>query len=305
MRAAGRDRAAASPSSPCTSDVHTVWEGAIGERSRHDSRPRGRGRSRRESALWCRTFKPGDRVIVPAITPDWGSPGGAGGLLPCTPAACWRAGNSPTSRTACLASSSTSTRPTRNLALLPDGHGSRPRRCMLSDMVPTGFHGVELADVQLRRQRVRHRHRPGGPDGRGGRCAAGRGAAVRRGLPSRLRRGGQGHTARRRSSTISDGDIAEQILDMTHGQGVDQRHRRRRRQRHLCITAVRMLKPGGIIGNVNYLGSGDYVQHAPGGVGLRHGPQDHRRRPDARRTAAHGEAGRADGDGPAGPPRRC
>lgn len=33
--------------SPCTSDVHTVWEGAIGERARYDFGPRGRRRSRR------------------------------------------------------------------------------------------------------------------------------------------------------------------------------------------------------------------------------------------------------------------
>ena len=35
-----------------------------------------------------------------------------------------------------------------NLALLPEGM-DLGAACMLSDMVPTGFHGVELADVQF------------------------------------------------------------------------------------------------------------------------------------------------------------
>ena len=35
-----------------------------------------------------------------------------------------------------------------NLAFLPDSI-SPEEACMLSDMVPTGFHGVELADVQF------------------------------------------------------------------------------------------------------------------------------------------------------------
>ena len=35
-----------------------------------------------------------------------------------------------------------------NLALIPEGV-SIEEACMLSDMVPTGFHGVELADVQF------------------------------------------------------------------------------------------------------------------------------------------------------------
>lgn len=34
-----------------------------------------------------------------------------------------------------------------NLGLLPDGLDPAPA-VMLSDMVPTGFHGAELADVQ-------------------------------------------------------------------------------------------------------------------------------------------------------------
>ncbi|WP_300998986.1 alcohol dehydrogenase catalytic domain-containing protein [Methanoculleus sp.] len=55
---------------PCTSDVHTVWERAIGER--HDLIL---GHETLgvvdEVGSEVRDFRPGDRVIVPAITPDW------------------------------------------------------------------------------------------------------------------------------------------------------------------------------------------------------------------------------------------
>jgi len=55
-----------------------------------------------------------------------------------------------------------------------------------------------------------------------------------------------------------EGDIVEQILDKTHGRGVDKvivaggDHR-------TFIDAVTICKPGGYIGNVNYLGSGEHV----------------------------------------------
>ena len=57
---------------PCTSDVHTVWEGAIGERSDMILGHEAAGEVVEVGSL-VKDFKPGDRVIVPAITPDWGS----------------------------------------------------------------------------------------------------------------------------------------------------------------------------------------------------------------------------------------
>ena len=56
----------------CTSDVHTVWEGAVGERHNlilgHECCAEVV-----EVGSEVRDFKPGDRVLVPAITPDWSS----------------------------------------------------------------------------------------------------------------------------------------------------------------------------------------------------------------------------------------
>ena len=56
----------------CTSDVHTLWEGAIGERHNmilgHECCAQVV-----EVGSMVKDFKPGDRVLVPAITPDWNS----------------------------------------------------------------------------------------------------------------------------------------------------------------------------------------------------------------------------------------
>ena len=52
----------------CTSDVHTVWEGAVGDRHNLIL-----GHECCAEVVLVRDFKPGDRVLVPAITPDWSS----------------------------------------------------------------------------------------------------------------------------------------------------------------------------------------------------------------------------------------
>ena len=56
----------------CTSDVHTLWEGAIGDRHNmilgHECCAEVV-----EVGSLVKDFKPGDRVLVPAITPDWNS----------------------------------------------------------------------------------------------------------------------------------------------------------------------------------------------------------------------------------------
>ena len=71
--------------------------------------------------------------------------------------------------------------------------------------------------------------------------------------------------------SYKDGSISEQVLKLTGGKGVDA----------VCIAggncstfeeAVKALKPGGKIGNVNYLGSGEFVTipRIEWGVGMGH-----------------------------------
>lgn len=63
---------------PCTSDVHTVWEGAVGERSDMILGHECCGEIVEVGEL-VKDFKAGDRVLVPAITPDWNSLEAQGG----------------------------------------------------------------------------------------------------------------------------------------------------------------------------------------------------------------------------------
>ena len=56
-----------------------------------------------------------------------------------------------------------------------------------------------------------------------------------------------------------EGDIVDQIMDKTDGKGVD-RVVIAGGDVDTMIQAVTILKPGGRIGNVNYLGAGDYVR---------------------------------------------
>ena len=71
--------------------------------------------------------------------------------------------------------------------------------------------------------------------------------------------------------SYKNGDLAEQILDRTKGKGVDK----------VVVAggtadtfdaAIRMVKPGGIIANVNYLGEGDFVKipRTEWGCGMAH-----------------------------------
>lgn len=241
--------------SPCTSDIHTVWEGAIGERTDMILGHEAVGEIVEVGSL-VKTLKPGDRVIVPAITPDWGSLEAqagysmhSGGML-----AGWKFSNF---KDGVFAEYFHVNEADANLARLPE-QLDPASAVMLSDMVPTGFHGVELADVQF-----------GdtvcvvgiGPVG----LMAVAGAALRG--ASRLFAVGSRpvcvEAAKAYGATdiinYREGDIVQQILDQTHGKGVD-RVILAGGDNDTFRQAVEMVKPCGCIGNVNYLGSGDYVR---------------------------------------------
>lgn len=253
--------------SPCTSDVHTVWEGAIGERSDMILGHEAVGEVVEVGSL-VKEFKPGDRVIVPAITPDWGalaSQGGyamhSGGML-----AGWKFSNF---KDGVFAEFFHVNEADANLAILPDDIDVAAAS-MLCDMVPTGFHGVELADVQFGDDVCVIGIGPVGLMAVAG--AALRGASNLYAVGSRKK---CTEVAREYGATdiinYREGSIVEQIMEKTHGKGVD-RVVIAGGNVDTMIEAVTMLKPGGRIGNVNYLGSGDYVKipRAEWGCGMGH-----------------------------------
>lgn len=238
---------------PCTSDVHTVWAGALGDRHEMILGHEAVGEVVGVGSL-VKDFKAGDKVLVPAITPDWNSleaQGGyqmhSGGML-----AGWKFSNF---KDGVFGEFFHVNDADGNLALLPEGM-DYASACMLSDMVPTGFHGVELADIQFGDKVVVVGIGPVGLMAVAG--AAIRGASEIYAVGSRpncvalAKEFGATHIV-----NYHDGDIADQVLAKTGGvdrvviAGGDV---------DTFAQAVRMLKPGGKIGNVNYLGEGDYIK---------------------------------------------
>ena len=253
--------------SPCTSDVHTVWAGAIGDRRDMILGHEAVGIVEQVGEL-VRDFKPGDRVVVPAITPDWDSleaQGGysmhSGGML-----AGWKFSNFKDGVFAELFHVNDAD---GNLAHLPDSIDDKTA-VMLCDMVPTGFHGVELADIQFGDKVLVIGIGPVGLMAVAG--AAIRGASEIYAVGSRpncielAKEFGATHIINYRNGSIED-----QVAELTNGRGVD-RVVIAGGDNDTFITAIRVLKPGGKIGNVNYLGEGDYVRipRAEWGCGMGH-----------------------------------
>lgn len=239
----------------CSSDVHTLWEGAIGDRHNmilgHECCAEVV-----EVGEMVKDFKPGDKVLVPAITPDWNSLAAqagwqqhSGGML-----GGWKFSNY---KDGVFADFFHVNDADGNLALLPEGIDPVDAT-ILSDMVPTGLHAVEQADVQFGDTVLVIGIGPVG-------LMAVRGCALRG--ASRIIAVGTRPICRQVAKdygadefiSYKDGPISDQILKMTNGQGVDR----------VCIAggtvdtfaeAVKCLRAGGRIGNVNYLGKGDFIK---------------------------------------------
>jgi threonine dehydrogenase-like Zn-dependent dehydrogenase len=252
---------------PCTSDVHTVWEGAIGERHDMILGHEGVGEVVETGAL-VKDFKPGDKVIIPAITPDWNSVEAqagyamhSGGML-----AGWKFSNI---KDGLFADFFHVNDADGNMALLPEGM-DLAAAAMLSDMTPTGLHGAELADIQFGDKVVVIGIGPVG-------LMAVAGAAIR-GASEIYAVGSRPNCVKVAKEfgasqiiNYKQGDIVEQVLALTKGKGVE-RVIIAGGNNDTFDQAIRMLQPGGVIGNVNYLGEGDWVKipRTAWGVGMGH-----------------------------------
>ncbi len=241
--------------SPCTSDIHTVFAGALGERKDLILGHEAAGVIVEVGEL-VRDFKVGDKVIVPAITPDWSRTEAqnyysmhSGGML-----AGWKFSNI---KDGVFAEKFHVNDADGNLAHLPENM-SIEAAVMLSDMTPTGVHGVELAGLKFG-DTV---------------CVIGIGpvglmsvaAAAIRGASTIISVGSRENCVNLAKEfgancniNYRDGNIADQVLKLTDGKGVD-RVVIAGGDNDTFIDAIKMLKPGGKIGNVNYLGEGDYVR---------------------------------------------
>ena len=251
----------------CTSDVHTLWEGAIGDRHNMILGHEACGEVVKVGSL-VKDFKSGDRVLIPAITPDWNSLEAqagysmhSGGML-CG----WKFSNF---KDGVFSEFFHVNDADGNLALLPSNIDPVDA-CMLSDMVPTGFHGVELADVQFGDSVLVIGIGPVGLMSVAGASLRGASRIIAVGTRPLCVEAAKKYGA---TDFISykNGPIDEQVMKLTGGKGVDKVVI----AGGDCTTfdpAIKCLKPGGKIGNVNYLGSGQYVNipRVEWGVGMGH-----------------------------------
>ena len=250
----------------CTSDIHTI-AGAIGERTDMILGHEVCAEVHEVGSL-VKDFKKGDKVLVTAITPDWSTveaQGGysmhSGGMLNG-----WKFSNV---KDGVFSEYFHVNDADGNLALLPEGMDPIDA-CMISDMVPTGFHGAELADIQYGDTVLVIGIGPVGLMGVAGASLRGASRIIAVGTRPKCVEVAKIYGANEFIS-YKNGPIDQQVLKMTNGKGVDK----------VIIAgggvetfseAVKSLKPGGKIGNVNYLGEGENVliPRLEWGVGMGH-----------------------------------
>lgn len=238
----------------CTSDIHTLYKGALGDRHNLILGHECCGEVVEVGGL-VKDFKIGDKVLVPAITPDWSSLEAQDGfsMHSGTMLGGWKFSNC---KDGVFAEFFHVNDADANLAHLPHGM-NLAHACMLSDMVPTGFHGAELADIRFGDTVLVIGI---GPVGLMSIAAA------------NLRGASKIITVGTRTKCIEvalnygadliigykNGSISKQVLKETNGKGVD------------CVIiaggdhstlgeAVKSVKPGGRISNVNYYDEGESI----------------------------------------------
>ncbi|MDO4903699.1 MAG: NAD(P)-dependent alcohol dehydrogenase [Limosilactobacillus sp.] len=251
---------------PCTSDIHTVYEDAIGPRH---NLILGHEASGVVMAVGedVKDLKVGDKVIVPAITPDWsdvasqaGFGAHSGGCL-----SGWKFSNI---KDGVFANRFHVNDADGNLAHMPEDLDPGVA-CMLSDMITTGFHADELAHVEYGDTVAVIGIGPVGLMALKG--AVLHGASRIFAVGSRPK---SVEVAKKYGATdIIDyhkGDIADQILALTDNKGVDKVLIAGGDTEHTFDQAVRMTKPGGKVGNVAYLNGNHMIEikAAHWGVGM-------------------------------------
>ncbi|MBZ3936433.1 NAD(P)-dependent alcohol dehydrogenase [Methanimicrococcus blatticola] len=231
---------------PCSSDTHTS-HGGSGDQKNLILGHEAIGEVVEVGELVTR-FKPGDIVVVPCCTPDWLSLGVQGkynahdkGLM--------ASFKFLLSKDGVFAEFFHVNQADANLVKLPEGM-DMAAALMTVDMMSTGFHGVEQAEIGFGDTVVVIGIGPVGLMAVAGAHLKGAGRLIAVGTrPNSIA------VAKEYGATdivsYKEGDIVEQIMKMTNGEGVD-RVIIAGGKADTINQALNMLKPGGIVSNMNY-----------------------------------------------------
>jgi threonine dehydrogenase-like Zn-dependent dehydrogenase len=249
----------------CTSDSHTV-RGAIGPRTNLTLGHEAVGIVYKVGSE-VKLFKPGDRVAVGAITPDWGDLASQAGHSSQSgePLGGWKFSNT---KDGVFAEYFHVNEADANMAKIPDSVPDNVA-VYVCDMMSTGFAGAEAADIPVGGTVAVFAQGPVGLMATAGAKLRGAGSIIGvESVPAR-----QELSRYYGADAISDpnkGDEStREIIRLSGGRGVDSAIE----ALGLDITfqnAIKVTKPGGTISNIGYHGTGEFV-HIPRvewGVGM-------------------------------------
>ncbi|MCX5321243.1 NAD(P)-dependent alcohol dehydrogenase [Streptomyces sp. NBC_00120] len=248
----------------CTSDSHTV-QGGIGPRENLTLGHEAVGIVHTVGSE-VKDFRPGDRVLVGAITPNWGDlasqngyPSQSGG-----PLGGFKFANS---KDGTFAEYFHVNDADANLAKIPDDI-SDEAAVYCADMLSTGFMGAEHGNIPIGGTVAVLAQGPVGLMATVG--ARLRGAGLVIGVESVPERQKLARTyGADEIVDFTSEDVAERIHELTQGQGVDAAIEALGAD-VTFQTAVKITKPGGTISNIGYFGDGEFVRipRAEWGVGM-------------------------------------
>lgn len=237
----------------CTSDVHTT-HGAVGERTDLTLGHEAVGIVEKVGEL-VRLFKPGDRVAVGAITPDWGSPAAQAGHSSQSggPLGGWKFANE---KDGVFAEYFLVNEADANMAHIPESVPDEVA-VYVADMISTGFMAAENARIPSGGTVAIFAQGPVGLMATAGARLHGAGLIIAvESMPRRQ------ELARHFGADVvvdfSKTDVVQAILDLTDGEGVDAAIDAFGATTTLA-NCVRVAKPGARISNAGYFGKGETV----------------------------------------------
>ncbi|HVN29666.1 MAG TPA: NAD(P)-dependent alcohol dehydrogenase [Candidatus Binataceae bacterium] len=237
----------------CTSDSHTV-HGAIGPRHNLTLGHEAVGIVH-EVGSEVKLFKPGDRVVVGAITPDWGDPASQAGHSSQSNGALggWKFANL---KDGVFAEYFHVNGADANMARIPDDV-SEESAVYCCDMMSTGFMAAENADIPIGGTVAVFALGPVGLMAIAGAKLRGAGTIIGvDSIPARH------ELARFYGADLvvdhTKTDAVAEILKLTHNEGVDAAIEALGGN-EAFQNAIKVTKPGGVISNAGYHGKGEFV----------------------------------------------